>query len=174
MPSMCRRDRRLFLLVPALLLAMACAGMPSAEEALEVTELKTGYDDGGVDSGQNRLLPTVSFRLRNKASRAISSVQVNAVFRVVEDPEELGSQSVWAIDWKGLEAGQSVGPFVMRSRFGYSGEQARIDMFQHQGFKDVVVQVFAKQGGNQWVKLTEQVIDRQLLAITPQAPKAAQ
>ena len=173
MPSMCRH-RRLFMILPALLLTMACAGMPSAQEALEVYELKTGYDDGGVESGQNRLLPTVSFRLRNKASRAISSVQVNAVFRVVEDPEELGAESVWAIDYKGLESGQSVGPFVMRSRFGYSGEQARADMFQHQGFKDVVVQVFAKQGGNQWVKLTEQIIDRQLLAIAPPSAQAAQ
>ena len=174
MPFMFRGHRRLFLSLPLLLLTVACAGPPKADEALEVYELKTGYDDGGVDAGQNRLLPTVSFKLRNKASRSINSVQVNAVFRVLEDPEELGSQSVWAIDYKGLESGQSVGPFVMRSRFGYSGEQARVDMFQHEGFKDVVVQVFAKQGGNQWVKLTEQVVERQLIAIAPSPAKAAQ
>ncbi|BCS35209.1 hypothetical protein TBR22_A44360 [Luteitalea sp. TBR-22] len=171
---MLRRDRRLLLALPALLLTAGCFGTPRADEALEVYELKTGYDDGGVEAGQNRLLPTVSFKLRNKASRSINSVQVNAVFRVLEDPEELGSQSVWAIDYQGLASGQSVGPFVMRSRFGYSGEQARVQMFQHQGFKDVVVQVFAKQGGNQWVKLTEQVVDRQLLAIAPAPAKAAQ
>jgi|688.fasta_scaffold227913_2 hypothetical protein len=174
MPTMRRGSRRQFLLIPVLLLAAACAGVPTVEEALEVQELQTGYDDGGVEAGQNRLLPTVSFKLRNKDARSINSVQVNAVFRVVEDPEELGSQSVWAIDYKGLPGGQTVGPFVMRSRFGYSGEQARVDMFQHEGFKDVVVQVFAKQGGNQWVKLTEQVIERQLLAIAPSPAKAAQ
>jgi hypothetical protein len=55
--------------------------------------------------------------------------------------------------------------------FGYSGEQARIDMFQHAGFQDVQVQLFAKQGGNQWVKLSELVVERQLLAIAP-APAA--
>lgn len=174
MPTMFRRCLRSCLALPLVLLTAACAGVPKADEALEVYELKTGYDDGGVEAGQNRLLPTVSFRLRNKASRSINSVQVNAVFRVLEDPEELGSQSVWAIDYNGLGAGQSVGPFVMRSRFGYSGEQARVEMFQHQGFKDIVVQVFAKQGGNQWVKLTEQVIDRQLLAIAPSPTQAAQ
>jgi hypothetical protein len=44
-------------------------------------------------------------------------------------------------------------------------------MFQHQSFQDVQVQLFAKQGGDQWVKLTELIVERQLLAIAP-APAA--
>ena len=166
---MFRLDRRLAVLVASSLVAVACAGSATVEEAIEVYDVKTGYDDGGRDAGQNRLLPTIAFRVRNKAERPINSVQFNAVFRVVGDPEELGAQLVRGIDYDGLPKGQEAGPFVLRSAFGYSGEQARVDMFQHESFKDVQVELFAKQGGAQWVKLTEQIVDRQLLAIAPAA-----
>jgi hypothetical protein len=147
--------------------AAGCGRSATVPEAIEVYELKTGYDDGGREAGQNRLLPTVAFKVRNKATRAVHSVQFNAVFRVIGDSEELGAQLVRGIDYAGLPPGQSAGPYVLRSSFGYSGEQARIQMFQHQGFQDVQVELFAKQGGDQWVKLTEQVVERQLLAIAP-------
>jgi len=172
---MFRPDRRALVLAALVMLAAGCGRSASVPEAIEVYELTTGYDDGGAESGQNRLLPTIAFKVRNKAGRIIHSVQFNAVFRVIGDPEELGAQLVWGIDYEGLPPGQTLGPFVLRSTFGYSGEQARVEMFQHQGFQDVQVELFAKQGGNQWVKLTEQVVERQLLAIaktpTPAASK---
>ena len=158
-------------LVIALVVAGAagCGRSATVPEAIEVYDLKTGYDDGGREAGQNRLLPTVAFKVRNKATRAVHSVQFNAVFRVIGDTEELGAQLVRGIDYSGLPPGQSSGPYVLRSNFGYSGEQARVEMFQHQSFQDVQVELFAKQGGDQWVKLTEQVVERQLLAIAPAA-----
>jgi hypothetical protein len=168
---MLRTTRRFLVLAAMLVLASGCARSASVQEALEVHDIQTGYDDGGRDSGQNRLLPTIAFTVRNKAGRVIHSVQFNAVFRVIGDPEELGAQLVRGIDFDGLPPGQMAGPFVLRSSFGYSGEQARLDMFQHEGFQDVQVELFAKQGGNQWVKLTEQVVERQLLAIA-QGPAA--
>ena len=153
-----------------LLAATACGGSASVQEAIEVYEVKTGYDDGGRDAGRNnRLLPAIAFRVRNKGGQVIRSVQFNAVFRVIGDPEELGAALVRGIDYSGLPPGQTTGPYVLRSTFGYSGEQARVNMFQHEGFKDVQVELFAKQGGSQWVKLTEHVVERQLLAITPAA-----
>jgi hypothetical protein len=168
---MLRPDRRSFVLAASCLLAAACGGSATVQEAIEVYDVKTGYDDGGREAGQNRLLPTIAFRVRNKADRAIHTVQFNAVFRVIGDPEELGAQLVQGIDYNGLSGGQAAGPFVLRSAFGYSGEQVRVDMFQHEGFKDVQVELFAKQGGSQWVKLTEHVVERQLLAIAPAASK---
>ena len=162
---MFRPDRRAALLAALVVMVAGCGRSASVPEAIEVYEVTTGYDDGGQESGQNRLLPTISFKVRNKANRLIHSVQFNAVFRVIGDPEELGAQLVWGIDYDGLAPGATTGPFVLRSSFGYSGEQARVDMFQHEGFQDVQVELFAKQGGDQWVKLTEQVVERQLLAI---------
>ncbi len=166
-----RLNRRLFVLATTLLLTAGCGRSASVPEAIELYDVRTGYDDGGRDSGQNRLLPTIAFKVRNKADRDIHSVQFNAVFRVIGDPEELGAQLILGIDHNGLAAGQTVGPFTLRSMFGYSGEQARIEMFQHASFQDVQVQLFAKQGGDQWVKVDDLVVERQLLAIAP-APTA--
>ncbi len=168
---MLRLNRRSLVLAAWCLVAAACSGSATVQDALEVYDVKTGFDDGGVDAGQSRLLPTIAFSVRNKAERPIHSVQFNAVFRVIGDPEELGAQLVQGIDYNGLPPGQTSGPFVLRSTFGYSGEQARIEMFQHEGFKDVQVELFAKQGSAQWVKLTEEVVERQLLAIAPAAGK---
>ena len=168
---MLRLQSRAFVLAASCLVAAACAGSATVEDAIEVYDVKTGYDDGGRDAGQNRLLPTIAFQVRNKADRAINSVQFNAVFRVIGDPEELGSHLMQGIDHNGLSPGQTAGPFVQRSPIGYSGEQARVEMFQHEGFKDVQVELFAKQGSAQWVKLAEEVVERQLLAIAPAAGK---
>ena len=51
----------------------------------------------------------------------------------------------------------------MRSLLGYTGEQPRNQMLQHTQFKDVQVELFAKHGSDQWVKLAQYKIDRQLL-----------
>lgn len=144
-----------------------CGGTPPAlDAALVVEEVVTGYHDGGVQGGQRRLLPTIAFRVRNQADSSVSSVQFNAVFRVIGEDEELGSQLIRGIDSGGLEPGAATERYVLRSTFGYSGEQARVEMFQHQGFQDVQVELFGKAGGAQWVKLAEHVVERQLVNIT--------
>ncbi len=144
----------------------ACGGTSAPlEEALHVVDVQTGYHDGGVEFGQNRLLPTLSFRVRNQADGRVAGVQFNAIFRVVGEEEELGAQLIRGIDSGGLEPGATAGPFVLRSDFGYSGEQARIEMFQHESFQDVHVELFAKRGGASWVKLAEHVIDRHLVNV---------
>ena len=79
--------------------------------------------------------------------------------------QELGSKLVRGIDSDGLAAGQFVGPYTLQSDLGYTGEQPRVEMLQHEVFKDAQVEIFAKHGSDQWVKLSgEFKIDRQLLA----------
>jgi hypothetical protein len=85
------------------------------------------------------------------------------VFRVIGDEEELGSAFVRGIDQSGLEPGRTTETFVLRSHLGYTGEQPRLQMLQHSLFKDAQVDVFAKHGSDQWVKLAQIQIDRQLL-----------
>lgn len=151
------------------LIALSACGGPSIpiDKALVVEDLQTGYHDGGIVGGQNRLLPTLVFRARNQSDQAVSNVQFNAVFRVVGDEEELGAQLIRGIDRGGLAPGATTDRFVLRSSFGYSGEQARAELLQHESFRDVQVELFAKAGGAQWVKLAERLIDRRLVNITP-------
>jgi len=149
----------------ALLALAACGPSVPIDQALVVDDVVTGYHDGGATAGQNRLLPTLAFRVRNAGEENVSGVQFNAVFRVVGEEEELGSQLIRGLDREGLAPGSTSERFVLRSGFGYTGEQARVEMFQHQNFQDVQVELFAKAGGAQWVKLAEFIVDRQLVNI---------
>jgi hypothetical protein len=163
-----RRPARLWLaLVVALTAPLPVSGCgssePEAGTALQVTDVVTGWFDAGIVNGQNKLVPTISFRLKNGADRAISSVDLNSVFRVIGDEEQLGSKYVRGIDRNGLKPGGSVGPFVLRSDLGYTSEAPRLQMLQNSQFKDAQVQVYAKHGSAQWVRLAEITIQRQLL-----------
>lgn len=146
-------------------MSAGCSPRVDVKAALEVTDVVTGWYDAGIVAGQkNKLVPSVTFRVKNVSTDTITLVQFNAVFRVVDDPQELGSKLVRGIGTEGLAAGQSVGPYTLQSDLGYTGEQPRAQMLQHGQFKDAKVEIFAKHGSAQWVKLVEHAITRQLLA----------
>lgn len=145
-------------------LAGGCGPRIDVKQALQVTDVLTGwYDAGLVEGNKNKLVPRVSFRVKNVSAETVSSVQLNAVFRVVGDVQELGSMFVRGIGPEGLAAGQSTQEFSLQSTLGYTGEQPRLQMLQHEQFQDAQVEIFAKPGSGQWVKLAEYKIDRQLL-----------
>lgn len=165
-PRRMRRAPRVASAVLALIVAVVTAGCGDrldVQEALEVTDVVTGYYDEGIQAGRNKLVPSISFRVKNGAASRIRSVQINAVFRIIGDQEELGSALVRGIDSEGLESGASSEPFVLRSHLGYTGEQPRAQMLQHRDFRDAQVELFAKHGSKQWAPLGVFKIERQLL-----------
>ncbi len=157
---------------PAALLVIAsaaglagCSPRIDVKQALEVTDVVTGwYDAGLVEGHKNKLVPSVTFRIKNVSNETVTYVQFNAVFRVVGDVQELGSKLVRGIGGDGLAPGQYAGPYTLQSDLGYTGEQPRVEMLQHGQFKDAQVEIFAKHGSDQWVKLSGVNITRQLLA----------
>ena len=155
------------LTVAAGLLVAASAGCGprvAIVEALQVNEVTTGwFDDGIVEGGLNRLVPTISFRLENTADVEVRSVQINGVFRRVGEQEEWGSTFVHVVGVEGLASRAETSPIVLRSDLGYTGEEPRLEMFENRYFVDVGVELFVKHGGAQWVKLSEFPIERQLL-----------
>jgi hypothetical protein len=151
------------LLVGCAFVAAACSRPPDAQKVLQVTDLTTGWYDAGIVNGKNKLVPTVSFRVKNVGTSTVKYVQLNAVFRVIGDQEELGSMFVKGIGGDGLAAGAHTETYVLRSALGYTGEQPRHEMLDHSGFRDAKVEIFAKPGSSQWVKLAEHTVARQLL-----------
>ena len=152
----------------AWLIAIAAPGCGSAEtdltQRLEMTDVTTGwYDAGIVEGNKNKLVPTVSFKLRNRGADEVTTVQLNAVFRRKGEQEEWGSAFVWAIRSNGLSPGLSTQPIVLRSQLGYTGEQPRAEILSHSQFVDARVEVFGKQGSANYVKLGAYDIKRQLL-----------
>ena len=148
----------------AAVLSISCGASEGAVAALEPLDVITGWFDAGiVEGGKNKLVPSVSLKLRNRSDDSIRSVQVNAIFRRVGEQEMWGEYFGWAIPRQPLPAGATTDTLVMRSALGYTGEQPRMQMLQNQQFVDAKVEIYLKQGSRVWAKLAEYPIQRQLL-----------
>lgn len=142
----------------------ACSG-PTVDvsKTCRVTDITTGWYDAGIVEGKNKLVPSVAFRLKNVGGGFSGSVQINAIFRRIGDSEEWGSALFRGVDSNGLASGAVSPPIVLRSNLGYTGTDPRSQLLQNKLFVDAKVQLFAKHGSAQWVKLGEYQVDRQLL-----------
>ena len=148
----------------AALLSVSCGASEEAVAALEPLDVVTGwFDDGIVEGGKNKLVPSVTLKLRNKTDRPIRSIQINAIFRRVGEQEMWGEYFGWAVPRDPLPAGATTNTLVMRSALGYTGEQPRMQMLQNREFIDAKVEIYLKQGSRVWAKLAEYPIQRQLL-----------
>jgi hypothetical protein len=144
--------------------ASGCArNRVDVRQALQVVDVVTGWYDAGIVNGKNKLVPTITFRVKNIGPAPFRYVQLNSVFRLIGDPQELGSALVKGIGSDGLAPGATSEEFVMRSALGYTGEQPRHELLQHKAFRDAKVELFAKHGSEQWVRIGEYTIARQLL-----------
>lgn len=152
-------------LVAVLALAGCSGRQVDVKKALQVTDVTTGWFDAGiVEGGKNKLVPTISLRLKNNDSEPIASVQLFARFSRVNEQDEWGTPPyVRAIGPEGLPPGKSTPMMVLTSNLGYTGEQPRLEMFQNSQFVDARVEIFAKYMANNWVKLYEHQIARQLV-----------
>jgi len=148
-------------MVCALLLA-AC-DQREVENVVKVADVKTGWHDAGIVDGQNKLVPTVTFHLQNVTVDPIDGVQVNVVFRQVNDDRAWGDRLIRGVGSDGLAGGASTGALVVRSPRGYTGAQPRTEMLKNKEFVDVKVDLFARHGSRTWQKIGEFPIERQLL-----------
>jgi hypothetical protein len=188
--SMVRRPARaaLALALAAALSGSACTPL-DVQAALAITDVTTGWLDVGFDDlGRNKLVPTISFSLRNVSEQRLRTLQLNGVFRRCQvlyagqpEPEEpvsppdeaagtcLGEDQEWgsalvrAVGREGVIPGDGLGPFTMESGLGYTGEQSLAEMLDHRDFVDVKIELFVKHRAEQWAKLGEFPIARQLL-----------
>lgn len=153
-------------IIPVLLLLLSSVACQRVDPVtvLEPTDVITGwYDAGIVDGKLNKLVPSISLKLRNKSSDSVRSVQINAIFKRVNETEMWGEHFGWAIQRQPLAAGATTADIVLRSGLGYTGEQPRLQMLQNKEFVDAKVEIFLKQGSKVWAKLAEFPIERQLL-----------
>lgn len=150
-------------LAAVLVLLLAGCSSREVEKDLAVTEVHTGWYDAGIVDGQNKLVPSITLKLKNVSSEPIARVQINAVFRRVGETQEWDSHFVRGIGPDGLAPGTSGAPLVLRSERGYLGPQARLQMLQNKEFVDARVEVFGRHGSRNWVKMGDYTIDRQLL-----------
>jgi len=159
---------RAFIRLLAFPVLLACAGCgPTVDltKGLQLTVVSTGWFDNGVVNGQTKLVPTIAFTLKNVSSQPLSTLQVNAVFRHVNENDDWGSGFLTVSDYQGLAPGATTATLTVKSPLGYTGrDQTRLEMLANAKFVDVRVELFAKYASTQWVRVGLVPIVRALLA----------
>lgn len=144
--------------------AASCGTPVDLSKDLEVTDVSTGFFDVGIDPATkwNKLVPGITFKLKNVSSEPITNVQLTVAYWVNGDDGEKDSKLLRGIDDAGLAAGASTDVIVARSTVGFNLEGARASLFDHSGFRDWTVKLFAKRGGR-IVPIGEHAVERRLV-----------
>ena len=97
-----------------LLLATACSQPVDLKQALEVTDVTSGWFDAGIVGGRNKIVPSVRVKLRKRSPVGLDRVAINALFRAADGKEsELDSEVfLQRVDFESAETA----PITLRCR----------------------------------------------------------
>jgi hypothetical protein len=152
------------LLFPVLLACAGCGPKVDLTKGLQLEVVGTGWFDAGIVNGQSRLIPTVSFTLKNVSDQPLGTLQINAVFRHVNEDDDWGNGFMTVVGSEGLAPGATTATLTIKSHLGYTGrDQTRLEMLANSHFVDVRVELFAKYSSTQWVRVGLVPIARELL-----------
>ena len=146
-----------------MLSASACTAGADVSTAIQVLEVTSGWYDAGIVNGQNKLVPSVTFKLRNVSDKPVTTLQANVLFHRINSPEEWGNGFLRVAGSDGLAPGATSEPLTVKSDLGYTGSETRADMLKNSQFVDAKVRILAKAGSNYWHPLGEYQIERRLL-----------
>lgn len=94
-----------WLILTAALLSASCGEDIDLTKGLQVVDVSTGWRDVGIVEGKNKLVPSVTFALKNVSTQKISTLQANVVFRRVTEEKEWGAMFVRVTGSEGLASG---------------------------------------------------------------------
>jgi len=145
-------------------LTSACGG-PTVDltKNLEILDVSSGWLDVGLVNGQNKLVPSISFKLKNTSDQQLIVLQINALFKRLNEEEEWGTGFKMVARPDGLAAGATSDTITVSSHLGYTGTEPRSVMLENSLFVDARVELFAKYGSIQWVRMGEYPITRLLI-----------
>ena len=153
----------LWLVLVVALGAASCGPSIDLTKGLEVVDVSTGWWDAGIVDGQNKLVPTVTFKFKNASGQPLKILQANVVFRRVTEDKEWGSAFVRIAGSEGLASGATSASQTVNSQLGYTGTESRQQMLDNSQFVDAKIQIFAKYESTQWQKVGEYGVPRRLI-----------
>jgi hypothetical protein len=140
-----------------------CGPKVDLTTGLQVLDIATGWSDAGIVNGQNKLVPAVTFRLKNVSDQPLTTLQANVLFQRINVEEEWGSGFLRVTGSEGLAPGASTDTLSVKSQLGYTGTEPRAEMLRNSQFVDAKVRILAKYGSSQWTPLGEYPVDRRLV-----------
>jgi hypothetical protein len=148
--------------VVPLVFAASCADPVDLKQAVELVDVTSGWFDAGVVDGRNKIVPSVSFRIRKKGDVELRPLALNLVFNNADGTaSSFEDIYISRVPFEGAETET----IIARSKNGFTADppQTRADMLKNSAFRDVSVQIFAKQSSAQWVELQRVDVQRQIL-----------
>src|SRR5580765_8407103 len=118
----------LWLVFLAALATASCGPTVDLAKGLQVVDVSTGWWDAGVVNGQNKLVPSVTFKFKNVSEQTLHVLQANVVFRRVTEDKEWGSSFVKITGTEGLPPGATSESQTVKSQLGYTGSESRQQM----------------------------------------------
>jgi hypothetical protein len=155
------------------LLATGCSRPVDLTQVLQVSDMAGGYRDAGIVDGKNKLVPSVTFRMKKSIDDSIRPLSLNVVFKTLPPAGTAvapGSPAEVDFDETFVQSvsfdGNQTAPIVIQSKAGYTGDapQSRAEMLKNSRFQDMRVHIFAKHSASQWVEIGTFDIPRQVLA----------
>ena len=133
-----------FIAVVAAAASLGCGKPVDLKQGLRVQVVSTGWADGGLVDGKNKIVPALSFTMTNTSGEKLPVLQANAIFRRVNEQAEWGSGLLTVAGSDGLAPAATTANLTIRSQRGYTGVESRAEMLQNSQFVDANVQLFAK------------------------------
>ena len=141
-----------------------CSPSVDLSQGLEVLDVSSGWRDAGVVDGKNKIVPSLSLKLRNVSEENLVALQLNVLFRRVTEPDtEWGSSFMTVSPPGGLPGGETTEEKVTISDLGYTGTEPRPQMLENRQFIDTTARVFAKYSSQSWTLLGEFPVERRLI-----------
>src|SRR3954471_2934198 len=150
------------ILIATALACAACGPRVDLATALAPELVTTGWADGGTVAGKNKIVPAVSFRLKNLSDQKLPAVQVNAVFRRVNDPGEWSSGFLPNVA-REIPPGTETAVRTVAGQQGYTGTDDHEALLGNSHFVDAKAELFVKAGSSKWTRLGEYPVARRLL-----------
>lgn len=140
-----------------------CGPTVNVTAGLKVESLASGWVPADMSPGYSKLVPAVTFQLRNVSNATLPVVQVNAIFHRGAAADEWGNAFQTAAGSSGLDAGATTSHLLLASQKGYTGSDPPADLIENSQFVDARVDLYGRYGSQAWTKLGEFPIARVLL-----------
>src|SRR6185436_13518476 len=105
--------------------SVACGPTVDLTHGLQIDVVSTGWHQSIGNREQIKLVPAVSFNVKNVSDQKLGMLQVNAVFKRIDQDHEWASGFLTAAGSDGLAPGASTNTMFVASPLGYTGTESR-------------------------------------------------
>ena len=146
--------KRLVLALTVALAVAACKG-PDVRTDLQIVDVRSGWFEAGrIDDTRLKIVPGISFRLKNVSQQPVYAIELTGAFRILGESPIVDSPYVRAIPSnRPLAAGATSEPIVLRSQFGVTGTETRLQMLRNSRFVDRNITILGKARRRQWAPM---------------------